>query len=169
MSSDVDDGKTGRSSGWWSRRSTFTKATLIIIPLLIVGFLSFMLGDINGSSDVYDVLHDKAQVEVLNYTVFSDYSGYPVVRGEIQNRYSSAIQIDYVWVKGFNWEGDLIGMGRAPVFRGSSRIETLGPGERAYFETTYWSFEDGYGPEDVVFFGITARGNLLTPSGELCT
>ena len=169
MSSDVDDGKTGRSSGWWSRRSTFTKATLIIIPLLIVGFLSFVLGHINGSSAVDEVIESKAQVEVLNYTVFSDYTGDYVVKGEIQNRYSSAMHIDYVWVKGFNSDGDLIAIGMAPVFRGSSLINTLGPGERAYFETTDWSFDEGYGPEDVVFFGITARGNLLTPSGKFCT
>ncbi|MBE2899485.1 hypothetical protein DNK57_01385 [Methanothermobacter thermautotrophicus] len=168
MSSD-DDGKTGRLRGWWSRRSTLTRATLIIIPLLIGGLLSFAYGDINGMSDFNDILMGKSQAEVLNYTVLSDYSGDHIVRGEIQNRYSSAMQIDYVWVKGFNRDGDLIGMGRAPVFRGSSRIDTLGSGERAYFETTDWAFKGGYGPEDVVFFGITARGNLLTPSGKVCT
>ena len=153
---------------WWRRRGTFTKAGIVVSLVIIWGFVLFMMGYTEGSSYFHSLHMGDVQAEVLNYTVLVDPSEGYVVEGVVQNRYRSTLLLDCVWVKGYNSYGEVIALGMAPVFTNSSTVKTLRPGETAYFKTTDWAFEDGYYPEDIASFGLTARGNLLTPSGNLC-
>ncbi|MGB9838627.1 hypothetical protein [Methanothermobacter sp.] len=153
---------------WWRRRGTFTRAGIVVSLIIIWGLVMFIIGYTNGSSYFYDLHRGDVQAEVLNYTVLADSSGGYVVEGVVQNRYGATLLLDRVWVKGYNSYGKVIALGMAPVFTNSSPVKTLRPGEIAYFKTTEWEFEDGYYPADITSFGLTARGNLLTPSGAVC-
>ncbi|MDI9615066.1 hypothetical protein [Methanothermobacter sp.] len=146
MDSNGSDRKTGKFAGWWNRRGPLTRASIIVLGVIIWSAALYSYGYDKGLAGAIEYEKDSFQVNIVNYTIQKGQDGLYEIQGEIQNNYDKPILLNpSLEVKGFNSSGEMVLY--APLFiTGSGEIR---PGEKVKFRGDCPIFE-GYSPDDIL-------------------